>query len=61
MKNQVVYNGMLDCIKKTYRNEGVTGFYKGLTPLLVRQVPASGVFFVTYEATLKALEVKHKE
>ena len=58
VSEQIYYNGMLDCIRKTYRNEGIVGFYKGLTPLMVRQVPASGLFFVTYEAVLKNLGVE---
>lgn len=49
---------MLDVVKKTYRNEGVRAFYKGLTPTLIRQYPASGLFFYTYESVLKALEPK---
>lgn len=60
LREQVVYDGMIDCVRKTYRNEGIAGFYKGLTPLMVRQVPAAGVFFVTYEGVLKVLEVKQE-
>ncbi|KAI9136280.1 mitochondrial carrier [Paraphysoderma sedebokerense] len=30
-----LYNGVVDCVKKTYQNDGFRGFYKGtLTPLL---------------------------
>lgn len=31
------------------RHEGVTGFYKGLKPSLVRVVPATMITFLTYE------------
>lgn len=36
LKEQVVYDGFRDCVRKTYRNEGIGGFYKGLTPLMMR-------------------------
>ena len=37
------------------KNEGITAFYKGLTPNMIKIFPSSGVFFLTYEYTLKAL------
>ena len=43
------YAGSLDCIKKIYSLEGWIGFYKGLTPNLVRVVPATMITFVVYE------------
>jgi len=43
------YSGSLDCIKKTYRGEGLQGFYKGLVPNLLRVVPATMLTFVVYE------------
>jgi solute carrier family 25 citrate transporter 1 len=30
------YNGTLDCFAKIFKNEGVVGFYKGVTPRLIR-------------------------
>lgn len=47
---------MRDAIMKIYKNEGVKGFYKGLTPNLIKIFPASGLFFVAYELTLSALD-----
>eukprot|EP00826_Nyctotherus_ovalis_P044317 TRINITY_DN4779_c0_g2_i2.p1 TRINITY_DN4779_c0_g2~~TRINITY_DN4779_c0_g2_i2.p1 ORF type:complete len:305 (+),score=57.60 TRINITY_DN4779_c0_g2_i2:123-1037(+) len=32
MRNTKEYRGMLDCIIKTYRNEGMKGFWSGLLP-----------------------------
>ncbi|XP_022187680.1 mitochondrial folate transporter/carrier [Nilaparvata lugens] len=43
------YAGTLDCINKTWRFEGVEGFYKGLTPNLTRVVPATMITFTIYE------------
>jgi len=44
-----VYTGTGDAILKTWRNEGVYGFYKGLKPNLIRVVPATAITFVVYE------------
>ena len=46
---------MRDAIKKIYQNEGVMGFYKGLTPGVIKIFPTSGIFFLTYELTLSYL------
>lgn len=54
-KEVVTYDGVIDTTKKIYRTEGITAFYKGLTPNIIRIFPASGIFFLTYEATLRAL------
>ena len=43
------YSGSLDCIKRIYSLEGGIGFYKGLSPNLVRVVPATMLTFVVYE------------
>ena len=43
------YAGSLDCISKILRLEGVKGFYKGLSPNLLRVVPATMITFVVYE------------
>uniref|UniRef100_A0A3P9JHH6 Solute carrier family 25 member 32 n=1 Tax=Oryzias latipes TaxID=8090 RepID=A0A3P9JHH6_ORYLA len=43
------YNGVADVIARTWRNEGVTGFYKGIVPNLIRVTPACCITFVVYE------------
>ena len=43
---------MIDAFKKIYSNEGIKGFYKGLTPLVIKIFPTSGIFFLTYELSL---------
>jgi solute carrier family 25 carnitine/acylcarnitine transporter 20/29 len=49
------YNGMLDCAKKLYREGGIRSIYKGTFATLMRDVPASGVYFATYEFFKKTL------
>ncbi|CAG9539812.1 unnamed protein product [Cercopithifilaria johnstoni] len=43
------YNGICDLISKTYRMEGLRGFYKGLLMGNLRQLPNVIVTYVTYE------------
>lgn len=41
------YQSMRDCFKKTWRAEGVRGFWKGIGPTLLRAMPVSaGTFAV---------------
>jgi len=32
---QLLYKNSLDCVRKTFRNEGIFGFYGGIGPQLV--------------------------
>ncbi|KAM6910466.1 solute carrier family 25 member 32-like [Xenentodon cancila] len=43
------YNGVIDVITRTWRNEGAVGFYKGIIPNLIRVTPACCITFVVYE------------
>ncbi|KAL4616997.1 mitochondrial folate transporter/carrier [Arapaima gigas] len=43
------YNGVTDVICRTWRNEGLVGFYKGIVPNLLRVTPACCITFVVYE------------
>lgn len=43
------YNGVIDVIRRTWRNEGTLGFYKGIIPNLIRVTPACCITFVVYE------------
>ncbi|KAL7984134.1 hypothetical protein Chor_002704 [Crotalus horridus] len=43
------YSGVLDVIRRTWRKEGVHGFYKGITPNVIRVTPACCITFVVYE------------
>ena len=55
MRKDIQYKGLRDAFKKIYRNEGIKGFYKGLTPTLIKIFPTSGLFFLSYELTLSYL------
>ncbi|PSK56810.1 hypothetical protein B9Z65_6434 [Elsinoe australis] len=45
------YNSATDVVKQVLKNEGLSGFYRGLGPNLVRVVPATCVTFLVYENT----------
>ena len=44
-----LYPSIPKCISLTYKQEGATAFYKGMTANLVRIIPATCVTFVVYE------------
>lgn len=46
---EIKYTGTLDCAKKLYQESGIRGIYKGTVLTLMRDVPASGMYFMTYE------------
>lgn len=43
------YGGVLDVIKKTYKLEGLRGFFKGLSPYLLHVTPNICIVFLVYE------------
>lgn len=43
------YNGIIDCMKKMYRHEGLTSFWKGILPPILAETPKRAVKFLTFE------------
>jgi len=43
------YTGLMDVTRKTYVEEGMRGFFRGLTPNLLKVVPAVSITYVVYE------------
>ena len=43
------HNRALECIRDTYRYEGVRGFYKGLAPYLIHVLPNICLVLLIYE------------
>lgn len=57
----VLYLGMRDCLRQTFRHGGVRGLYDGLLPTLLKVVPATSLSYVVYEQCRVLLDVKpHK-
>jgi solute carrier family 25 (mitochondrial folate transporter), member 32 len=49
------FSGTVNCMQKTFRNEGFFGFYRGLSLQLLRTIPGNGLFFMLYEYTSSKL------
>ena len=43
------YNNLFDAFKKIKKEEGIRGFYAGIRTTLLKDVPASGLFYMSYE------------
>uniref|UniRef100_A0A8C5WGL4 Mitochondrial thiamine pyrophosphate carrier n=1 Tax=Leptobrachium leishanense TaxID=445787 RepID=A0A8C5WGL4_9ANUR len=43
------YRGLADCVSRVRREEGVRGFFKGLSPSLLKAALSTGLTFFSYE------------
>ncbi|CAD6235693.1 GSCOCG00007975001-RA-CDS [Cotesia congregata] len=59
--DNVKYNGPVDCIKQLYRQGGIRSIYKGTAATLMRDVPASGMYFMTYDLIQRLLAQDDKK
>ncbi|PFX26366.1 mitochondrial basic amino acids transporter-like [Stylophora pistillata] len=50
-----LYHGSIDCLKKVYEKNGVTGLYKGMTITLTREIPSFALYFGTFEIFCNAM------
>ncbi|XP_043276553.1 calcium-binding mitochondrial carrier protein Aralar1 isoform X2 [Venturia canescens] len=48
-EGQTTYNGLVDCARKIYKEEGPRAFWKGATARVFRSSPQFGVTLFTYE------------
>lgn len=53
--NSSPYKGVLDCVKRVLREEGIGAFYASYKTTVVMNAPYTAVHFATYEATKRAL------
>jgi len=49
------YTGIMDVTRQTLKGEGVRGLFRGLTPNLLKVVPAVSITYVVYDKSKKAL------
>lgn len=47
------YKSAFDCIRQTYKTNGVSGFFRGFLPCMLRAGPVNAGSFLVYETTLK--------
>ncbi|ELU02093.1 hypothetical protein CAPTEDRAFT_176506, partial [Capitella teleta] len=43
------YSGPVDCAKQLYREGGIRSIYRGTAATFARDIPASGMYFMSYE------------
>lgn len=49
IKSKRKYKGLVDCVQKMYKEDGWRRFFRGLTPCLMRSLPANATMFVVVE------------
>ena len=52
------YTGFGDVFRKTIKNEGVRGLFKGITPNLIKVAPSISITYVVYESGKKFLNLR---
>lgn len=53
--HQPTYTGIIDVTMKTVKGEGYTGLFKGITPNLLKVVPAVSITYVVYDNVKRLL------
>ncbi|XP_060536362.1 solute carrier family 25 member 45-like [Cylas formicarius] len=48
----IQYSGPVEAFRGIINQDGFKGLYRGFIPMLIRDVPTSGIYFVVYEALL---------
>ncbi|XP_002987576.2 nicotinamide adenine dinucleotide transporter 1, chloroplastic isoform X2 [Selaginella moellendorffii] len=49
------YNGVVDCVQKIWKQEGIRGYYRGCATNLMRTTPAAVITFTSFEYIKKRL------
>jgi solute carrier family 25 folate transporter 32 len=47
------YAGLVDCVLKISRQEGLAGFFRGVLPNALKVAPSAALTFVVYEELIK--------
>ena len=47
-EGEPVYNGIIDCAVRVFRQEGITAFYKGTVPRMIVIAPLFGIAQMVY-------------
>ncbi|XP_060214787.1 nicotinamide adenine dinucleotide transporter 2, mitochondrial-like isoform X3 [Lycium barbarum] len=54
--SEKAYNGVVDCVKKMFKQERLTGFYRGCGTNLLRTTPSAVITFTSYEMIHRIFE-----
>jgi len=49
------YAGVIDCVARIWKREGIIGFFKGCIPNVIRVTPSAAITLVVYESTMTFL------
>ena len=52
------YQGIADCAKRIFRNEGMSAFYKGYVPNMLGIIPYAGIDLAVYEVRVSLGHVR---
>lgn len=55
------FKGTVDCAVKTFKKEGITGLFQGVSPCVIRAIPVNAVIFLVFEESLKLMGGKERE
>ncbi|XP_067938608.1 mitochondrial basic amino acids transporter-like [Watersipora subatra] len=55
------YTGSMDCLRKIHRLEGLRGLCRGMNATILREVPAFGAYFLTYEWICRKLTLQGQQ
>ena len=50
------YNGVMDCVVKTVKMDGISGLFRGMGVCAIREVPSLGFYFATYKTCKHQLQ-----
>ena len=54
------YSGLAHCFVTVFKEEGMIGLYKGLSPSLLKAGVVSGTIFCVYDQTCSVLSLRHR-
>ena len=57
---EVKYSGTIDCVRKVFAEGGMKSIFKGTFLTLLRDVPSTGFYFITYETLKKKFALDPK-
>jgi len=52
---ELKYHNVVEVVLRTAKQEGVRGFYKGLSANILRGIPERSIFFYSYEALKRVM------
>ncbi len=56
---KVPYKNMVDCVTRVAKEEGITAFYRGLVPTVIKTMTATSLTFAVFTFTKNSLESVH--